>query len=281
MEDLDKKIKFWKRFSVILGLVSFFGYIIILVVANIMAHGMQYGWVVFMVVGRVAQRAMFALCALSIIAIFRVIILSSRRKQHLAKDYIMVVLGFALIFSPFAISEVLSYFRISWNDDDSVSITIKSKDPFYLSGDVSSSASCDRRSGRLMPDEYKAIYGAENSDEDKVMNMKTYVSLIGEEILCPIAEFYKENGRYPNDAELQALTTKVESEDMHSGLYHLRLEVGNEPNETDFTVLFDKNCTNRTSRPGQISVLSPLYGEQGRYCVYNELDDILENLEKH
>lgn len=279
MEDFDKKIKFWKRFSVILGLISFFGYIITLVATNIMAHGMQYGWVIFMVVGRVVQRAMFVLCVLSIIAIARVIILSSHRKQHLAKDYIMVVLGFALIFSPFAISEVLSYFRISWNDDDNVSITIKSKDPFYLSGDVSNSSSCDRRSGRLMPDEYKAIYGAENSDE--MMNMKAYVSLIGEEILCPIAEFYKENGRYPNDVELQSLAAKVESEDMRSGLYNLRLEVGNEPNETDFTVLFDKNCTNQTPRPGQISVLSPLYGEQGRYCVYNELDDILENLEKH
>lgn len=280
--NIDKKIRFWKRFSLILGLISFFGYILTLVIANVLAHGTQYGWVIFMIVGLYIQRAMLILCILSIISIIRVIILSTQRKKHLFKDYAIAIAGLILIFSPFAVTKILSFFRISWNEDNSVSVSVKSKDPYYINGSVSSSSVCVagyRTSNDLknvdINDYYSYVDGAK---ERKLFATEKYLSTISGEILCQVGEFYKKRGRYPSENEIKNFASQAANDDIRAGIYDIKLETGNTPNDRDFTILFDKNCSNQTSDPGNIVVLSPLYGAEGRYCVYNDIDRIVDNL---
>ena len=283
IENIDKKIKFWKKFSLIIGLITFFGYIIVLIGTNVLAHETQFGWVVFMMFGMAWQGLIFALFVLSLISLIRVVVLSNKRKKHIFKDYAMVAIGLLLIFSPYAISGVLSFFRISWNEDNSVSVTLKSKDPYYLSGDSSWAAwnKCakgGKTSNDLknvnVDDYYSYVDGAEKR---KLFAAQHYVEQIGEEIVCQVGEFYRENGRYPNEAEIDNFSSNAINDDVKKGIYNIKPEVGNEPNEKDFTILFDKDCTNKTIEDGNIVVLSPLYGDGGRFCVYNDIDEVLES----
>lgn len=284
IEKVAKKIKFWKKFSIILGCISAIGYIILLVIMNLMAHGSQYGWVFVMLFSLVARGAFFVLFILSIISLVRVMVLSAKRKQHILKDYAMVVVGLVLIFSPLAISKVLSFFRISWNEDESVSVTVKSKDPYYVTGSSSSSSVCIngyRTSNDLKNVDIDDYYGyVDDAKERKLFAAESYVEQIGEEVLCQVGEFYKKNNRYPNESEVEAFASKAISEDVRSGIYNIKLDVGNAPNSKDFTILFDTNCTKKTSDQGNVVVLSPLYGGEGRYCVYNDIGEIVDNIGK-
>ena len=279
--NIDKKIKFWKKFSIILGLVTFFGYILILIGANVLAHGTQFGWVIFMMFGMVWHGLIFALFTLSLISFIRVIVLSSRRKKHIFKDYVMVVIGLLLIFSPYVISGVLSLFRISWNENSSVSVTLRSKDPYNLSGDSTWGAldctewRATKESNNLKDVDIDEYYSyVDGAEERKLFAAKGYVRQIGEEILCQVKEFHEERGRYPDESEIESFSSSAVSDDVRNGKYNIKLEVGAEPNNEDFTVLFDRNCTNKTTKNGNVVVLSPLYGDRGRYCVYQTINEI-------
>lgn len=277
----DKKIKFWKRFSLIIGLITFFGYIIVLIGANVLAHGTQFGWVIFMMSGIVWQGLVSVLFVLSLISLIRVVVLSNKRKKHVFKDYAMVTIGLLLIFSPYAISGVLSFLRISWNEDNSVSITLKSKDPYYLSGDSSwgelncaemqKTGASNELKGIDIDDEYSYV---DDKERRKLFAAEQYVRQIGEEIICQVGEFYRKEGRYPNETEIENFSSSAINDDVRAGIYNVKLEVGAEPNNKDFTVLFDRNCTNKTVKDGNVVVLSPLYGDGGRYCVYQTIDEI-------
>ena len=284
VSDIDKKIKFWKKFSLILGLITFFGYILVIIGANVLAHGTQFGWIVFMMFGMGWQLLVSILFILSLISLIRIIVLSKKRKKHIFKDYAVAIIGLILIFSPYAISSIMSFFRISWNEDNSVSVTVKSKDPYYLSGDVSSSSVCIkgyRTSNELKDVDIDDYYSyVDDAERRKLFAAENYVEQIGEEILCQVGEFYKKNGRYPNENEAEKFSSKAVSDDVRAGIYNIKLEVGAEPNNKDFTILFDKNCSNKTTREGNVVVLSPLYGGDGRYCVYNDIDTIIDNLGK-
>lgn len=283
-DGISNKIKFWKKFSLIIGLAVFFGYIILLVGANVLAHGTQFGWVIFMMAGLIWQGLISILLVLSIISFVQIIVLSTKRKKHILKDYIIAIIGLLLIFSPYAISGILSLFRISWNEDNSISVTVKSDDPYYLSGDSSNGSVCIqgyRTSNDLKDVDINEYYDYVDDDEmRKIFAAKNYVETIGEEVLCQVGEFYKTNGRYPNEDEIESFQKQAVNEDVKSGIYDIKLEVGKKPNEKDFTILFDKNCSNKTMKDGNVAVLSPLYGDSGRYCVYNDIDDIVNNLGK-
>ena len=260
--EVDKKIKFWKRLSIILGCVSLLGYIVITVVINEMAHNSQHGAMAFLLYGMLVYRMFLALFILSVVAFIRVIILSFRRKQHRFKDYAAVVVGLALIFSPFAMSAVLSLFRISWKEDGGISVALKSKDPFYITGDSTSNTVC--------------MEGNMTSNE-----LGNFHETIGEEILCQVGKFYKKYGRYPSQDDVAKFPAQAINNDMKAGIYDIKLEVGAAPNSEDFTILFDRNCTNRRAEPGNVVVLSPRRSsETGRYCVYRQIDDIVENIGK-
>ena len=279
--NIDKKIKFWKRLSLITGLITFFGYIIVLFSVNVLAHGTQFGWVVFIMFGMTWQGLFFVLFVLSLISLIRVVVLSNKRKKHAFKDYVMVAIGLLLIFSPYVISGVLSFFRISWNEDNSVSVTLKSKDPYYLSGDSSwgeldctkmqKTGTSNDLKGIDIDDEYSYV---ESEERRKLFAAEDYMQQIGEEILCQVGEFYKEEGRYPNEIEVESFSSNATNDDVRAGVYNIKLEVGVEPNNKDFTILFDRNCTNKTTKDGNVVVLSPLYGDSGRYCVYQTIDEI-------
>ena len=278
--NIDKKIRFWKRFSLALGLITFFGYILFLISANILAHGTQFGWVIFMMFGMAWHYLVFVLIILSLISFIRVIALSKRRKKHVFKDYAMAVIGLLLIFSPYAISGILSFFRISWNEDSSVSITLKSKDPYYLSGNSHWGAlDCSKRQGasnQLKNIDVDSYYDyVDDPERRKIFAAKHYVETIGEEILCQVGEFYRDNNRYPDENEIKTFSSKAANNDLRNGIYNIKLEVGAEPNDKDFTVLFNKNCTNKTTEDNNVVVLSPLYGDSGRYCVHNKIDEII------
>jgi len=92
--------------------------------------------------------------------------------------------------------------------------------------------------------------------------------------------FYKKNGRYPNENEVKNFSSEAVSDDVRAGVYDIKLEVGEEPNERDFTILFDRNCSNKTSEPGNIVILSPPYGKNGRFCVDNNINVIVNNIGK-
>lgn len=279
--NIDKKIRFWKRFSLIIGLITFFGYIFVLIGANVLAHGAQFGWVIFMMFGMAWYGLIFVLFVLSLISLIRVVILSSRRKKHVFKDYVMVVVGLLLIFSPYAISGVLSFFRISWNEDSGVSVTMKSKDPYYLSGDSSwgeldctkmkQTGTSNDLKGIDIDDKYSYV---DDKERRKLFAAEHYVQQIGEEIICQVGEFYRKEGRYPNETEIEDFSSSAINDDVRAGIYNIKLEVGAEPNNKDFTILFDRNCTNKTAEDGNIVVLSPLYGNSGRYCVYQAIEEI-------
>ena len=279
--NIDKKIRFWKRFSLIIGLITFFGYILVVIGANVLAHGTQFGWIIFMMFSMAWYGLIFVLFVLSLISLIRVVILSSRRKKHVFKDYVMVVVGLLLIFSPYAISGVLSFFRISWNEDSGVSVTLKSKDPYYLSGDSSwGELNCTRMKKTGTSNDLKGIdiddkYSyVDDEERRKLFAAESYVQQIGEEIICQVGEFYRKEGRYPNETEIEDFSSSAVNDDVRAGIYNVKLEVGAEPNNKDFTVLFDRNCTNKTDKDGNVVVLSPLYGGDGRYCVYQTIDEI-------
>lgn len=207
--------------------------------------------------------------------------LSSERKKHLFKDYAVIAIGVFLSFSPYLLSTALSSFRISWNEDNSISVTEKSKDPYHLSGSAGNGGKCAK--GKSTSNDLKNIdiddyYSyVKGSKERKVFAARSYVEEISEEILCQIGDFYQNNDRYPNESELKGFSSKAINDDIRNGVYSIKLEVGAEPNDQDFTVIFDKNCTNKTVETGNIAVLSPLYGDDGRYCVYNSIDEILKS----
>lgn len=282
----DKKIKFWRIFALVCGLISFCGYIVALIAANILAHEAQSaGWVIIWIFGLFVQRGMLFLLILAIIALVRIIVLSAQAKSHAFKNYAVAVMGIALVFSPFAISEVLSFFRISWNNDGGVSVSVKSKDPYYVTHSSSSSVSCMKGSHKTSNDlknididEYYSY--VDDPKRRKEFAAESYIETIGEETLCQVAEFYKVNKRYPGENEISDFATKAISDDVRAGVYGIELEVGLAPNKKDFTILFDRTCTNQESDEGNVVVLSPLYGEEGRYCVYDKIDDLVENLGK-
>lgn len=284
VENISKKIKFWKNLSITLGLITFFSYIVVLITANVLAHKSQYGWAVFMMSGLFWRSLIFIFLILSIISLIRVIILNSQRHQHSSKDYITAIIGLALIFSPYAISGILSFFRISCNNDNGVSVTVKSKDPYYINGDSSASWVCaagHKTSNDLKNVDINDYYSyVEDVSERKLFAAESYVEQIGEEILCQVGSFYKENGRYPNENEIKSFSSEAVSDDVRAGVYDIKLEIGEEPNERDFTILFDKDCSNKTTEPRNIVVLSPLYGEKGRYCVHNDINTIINNIDK-
>ena len=126
---------------------------------------------------------------------------------------------------------------------------------------------------RIMID-IKNVY-IDDSERRELFAAEDYVRTIGEEILCQVGKFYKSNNRYPNESEIKSFSSKAANNDLKNGIYDIKLEVGAEPNDKDFTVLFDRNCTNKTAEDGNVVVLSPLYGDSGRYCVYNKIDEII------
>ena len=150
--NVDKKIRYWRKFSLILGLIAFFGYIFAVIGANVLARKMQFGWIIFMVFSMAWRDLVLVLFLLSLISLIRIIVLSKRRKKHVFRNYAMVVIGLVLVFSPHALSDALALLRISWNENNSVSVTLKSKDPYYLSGDSSwgAWAKCAEGQKRLM-----------------------------------------------------------------------------------------------------------------------------------
>lgn len=283
--DVDKKIRFWKKFSLTVGLITFFGYILVLIVANTMAHGTQFGWIIFMIFGSAWQSLVSVLFILSLVCILRVIVLSRRRKEHILKDYVVVGIGLLLIFSPYAISGVLSFFRITWNEDDSVSITLKSKDPFYISDSTSSSWVCVKgyeTSNDLKSADINEKYNYIDGEKKRILfATKQYMEQISNEISCQVGEFYKQNGHYPGEDDIKKFSEEAINDDLRAGVYSVKLETGEEPNNKDFTILFDKNCTNKTNDKGNVVVLSPIYDKnEGRYCVYNDIGQIVNNLGK-
>ena len=294
--DIDKKIKFWKKLALILGSISFLGYILVIVGANILAHETKTGSVIFILFSVMWLQFAFVLFILSLVSLVRIIVLSRRRKKHVFKDYVIVVTSLILIaFSPFVIGGFLSFFSVSQNEDDNVTVTLESndnvsvvsklKDPYYLSGSLGwsgSSYSCSKEqitstynNSKALIDEYSHTIDEETQ---KMYIAKTYVETVGEEILCQIGEFYRGNKRYPNEDEIEVFSSNAVSDDLRNGIYNIKLEVGSEPNDKDFTILFDKNCVNNMTIDGNIAVLSPLYyGNVGRYCVYTNIDGFLDD----
>lgn len=257
---IDKKIKFWKKLSIILGCISLFGYIISMIVANVAAHGSQFGWVYIFLYTVWIQRMFLILLLILVVSVIRVAILSSRRKQHRFKDYATIAVGLALIFSPYAVSAVLSLFRISWKEDGGISVSVKSKDPYYITGDSSSSVAC--MEGNTTSNELGNSHGK-----------------ISEEILCQVGKFYKKNKRYPDQNDVAKFPAQAVNKEMRAGVYDIKLETGAEPNDTDFTILFDRNCTNQRAEPGNVVVLSPRRRDEGgQYCVYGDIDSIVKNI---
>ena len=128
---------------------------------------------------------------------------------------------------------------------------------------------------------YIVRYSGYSDDEKrKIIAAGDYFKTIGEEVLCQVGEFYKTNGRYPNEDEIESFQEQAVNEEVKSGVYDIKLEVGKKPNEKDFTILFDKSCNNETIKEGNVVILSPLYEYPGRYCVHNNIDDIVNNLGK-
>ena len=110
--NIDKKIKFWKKFSLIIGLIAFFGCFIVLIGANVLAHGAQYGGgAIVMILIMAWQGLVLALLVLWLISLIRVVVLSNKRKKHVFKDYAVVAIGLLLFFLPYVISDVLSFFQ--------------------------------------------------------------------------------------------------------------------------------------------------------------------------
>lgn len=279
----ERKIKFWKRFSIVVGIGALVGYILTLVGANISAHQTQHGWVIFFIVGIFWQRIKLVLLILSIVAFVRIIILNIQRKKHPWKDYAVALIGLALIFSQYAVSGILSLFRISWNEDDSISVTVKSKDPYYILGDRSYGGVCiagNKTSNDLKDVDIDEHYDYVDAERREKFAAETYLETIGEEIFCQVGEFYQENGRYPNEDEVRNFSAQAMSDDVRAGVYDIKLETGEEPNQKDFTILFDKNCSNQRTEMGNVAILSPSYNGEGRYCVSNDIDNIVENLGK-
>jgi hypothetical protein len=114
----------------------------------------------------------------------------------------------------------------------------------------------------------------DSEERRKLFAARRYVVGIGEEIMCQVGEFYREKGRYPNETEVKNFSSNAINDDVRAGIYNIKLEVGDEPNDKDFTILFDRNCTNKTAEDGNVVILSPLYGESGRYCVHQTIDEI-------
>lgn len=278
----NRKIRFWKKLSITLGVFSLVGYFVILIIANVLAHGDQFGWVIFMIASLVVQRLMLVSLILSIISFIRVIILSSQRKRHLFKDYLMVVIGLILIFSPIAASGVLSFFRISWGDDNSISVTLKSKDPYHITGSSSAGSVCTKghqASNELKNvniDDYYSYVG--DAKERKLFAAAHYVESISEEIQCQVGEFYKKNNRFPNADEIEKFSAEALNDDLRNHTYNIKLETGAKPNQEDFTILFNRSCNNREVKQGNVAILSPHYGADGRYCSYNNIETIVKNL---
>ena len=188
--NIDKKIKFWKKFSIIIGLITFFGYILILIGANVLAHGTQFGWAIFIIFSMAWHGLIFIFFILSLVSLIRVAVLSSRRKKHFFKDYVMAAIGLLLVFSPYAISGVLSFFRISWDEDSNFSVTLKSKDPYYLSGGHSRvKLDCTKIQKTKTSNDLKDIdtdesYSYIDSEEKrKLFAAEHYMQQIGEEII--------------------------------------------------------------------------------------------------
>lgn len=282
--ELEKKINFWKKLSIIAGILSFAGYFITLIVTNLSAHKSEASLLIFWMVGLLFQKIIFILCALSIIAIIRVIVLSNQRKKHAFKDYAITIIGFALTLSPYAASSMLSLFRITWNDDNSISVTMKSDDPYYITGSSSSWPACKKQ--RKTSNELKNVnineyyHYIDEARRRQEFATEYYMESIAEEIMCQVGEFYKNNKRYPSENEIEKLSLNASNDEVRSGVYHIKPEIGAKPNKTDFTVLFGKSCNNKDIEEGNVVVLSPQYNGKGRYCVYDRIDDILEGLEK-
>lgn len=120
----------------------------------------------------------------------------------------------------------------------------------------------------------------EDSEKRKIFAAESYLEQIGGEILCQVGIFYRDNARYPNVEEIREFASEAINDDLRAGVYDIKLETGSAPNEQDFTLLFDVSCDNERTSPGDVVVLSPLYGGEGRYCVYQNIDRIVNNINK-
>lgn len=116
---IDEKIKFWKNFSIILGLIIFFGFIITNITINEIdtvndLNNKPEAIVLISLIFTFAwKKIVFVSSILSLFCLIRIVILSSRRKKHILKDYIVTILGMILTFLPYAIFWVSSLFTKS------------------------------------------------------------------------------------------------------------------------------------------------------------------------
>lgn len=261
---IKKKIQRWKIFSLVIGLVAFFGFFICYVIFNYhtddsWAASAKFAFSWLLIAG--------ALLLVLLISLLRTLALSIRRKKHFLIDYVVIILGAALVVSPpFLIIKLSQVFNIYLPNDNnkSFSIRLKIKDPYHFSTSRGSSMICDNKV--RTSNELKQMYDLDNPDKKE-----SYFDSIGDELICQIDKFYKKNMRYPNEEEFKKIANEMSNDDVRSGAYNLKMENKKAPNSTDFVVMFNNECGAPEEK--RVSVFSPIYGKKQRVCSYGTVGE--------
>ena len=261
---IKKKIQRWKIFSLVIGLIAFFGFFICYVIFNYhtddsWAASAKFAFSWLLTAG--------ALLLVLLISLLRTLALSIRRKKHFLVDYAVIILGAALVVSPpFLIIKLSQVFNIYLPNDNnkSFSIKLKTKDPYHFSTSRGSSMICDNKV--RTSNELKQTYDLDDPDDKD-----SYFDSIGDELICQIDKFYKKNMRYPNEEEFKKIANEMSNDDVRSGAYNLKMENKKAPNSTDFVVMFNNKCGAPEEK--RVSVFSPIYGKKQRVCSYGTVGE--------
>ena len=261
---IKKKIQRWKIFSLVIGLVAFFGFFICYVIFNYhtddsWASSAKFAFSWLLTAG--------ALLLVLLISLLRILALSIKCKKHLFINYVMPVLGAALVVSPpflmIKLSQVFNIYLPNKNNK-SFSIRLKTKDPYHHSVSTGNSPVCDSKV--RTSNELKQMYDLDNPDKKE-----GYFHSISREFICQIDKFYKKNMRYPNEEEFKKIANEMSNDDIRSGAYNLKMENKKAPNSTDFVVMFNNECGAPEEK--RVSVFSPIYGKKQRVCSYGTVGE--------
>lgn len=110
LSSIDRKIAFWRKLSIISGLISPLSLLITFIISNLLAH--QDSLLVLLILGNLIQSVLIFSYMATIIAFVKITILSAQRKKSLPRDYIIAAIGIVLAFSPYIIGKILSLFGI-------------------------------------------------------------------------------------------------------------------------------------------------------------------------